>query len=98
MQRSSIFIKGILQASCHIFTSMKQPTEMSHLNISPEEDNSSSNSNEYTTYQDCPRKVPLGGQFSDDGESQNSPKKSPHFTKPNKKKKKKKKKKKQKTQ
>ncbi|XP_031162325.1 sodium-coupled neutral amino acid transporter 2 [Sander lucioperca] len=51
---------------------MKQPTEMSHLNISPEEDTSSSNSNEYTIYPDCPRKVPLDGQFSDmDGESQN---------------------------
>uniref|UniRef100_A0A8D0AJ85 Sodium-coupled neutral amino acid symporter 2 n=1 Tax=Sander lucioperca TaxID=283035 RepID=A0A8D0AJ85_SANLU len=35
---------------------MKQPTEMSHLNISPEEDTSSSNSNEYTIYPDCPRK------------------------------------------
>ncbi|XP_028426750.1 sodium-coupled neutral amino acid symporter 2 isoform X3 [Perca flavescens] len=44
---------------------MKQPTaktEMSRFNISPEE--------EYT-YQDCPRKVTLGSQFSDDGESQN---------------------------
>lgn len=43
--------------------SMKQPTaktEMSRFNISPEEDSSSSNSNEYT-YQDCPKKVPLGG-------------------------------------
>ncbi|KAA8579939.1 hypothetical protein FQN60_005474 [Etheostoma spectabile] len=47
-------------------------TEMSRFNICHEEDNSSSNSNEYTPYQDCPRKVPLGGQFSDiDGESQN---------------------------
>lgn len=43
--------------------SMKQPsakTEMSRFNISPEEDSSSSNSNEYT-YQDCPKKVPLSG-------------------------------------
>ncbi|XP_034719274.1 sodium-coupled neutral amino acid transporter 2 [Etheostoma cragini] len=47
-------------------------TEMSRFNISHEEDTSSSNSNEYTPYPDCPRKVPLGGQFSDiDGESQN---------------------------
>ncbi|XP_074554170.1 sodium-coupled neutral amino acid symporter 2 [Halichoeres trimaculatus] len=53
---------------------MKQPTaktEMSRFNISPEEDSSSTNSNEYT-YQDCPKKVPLGGQYSDnDAESQN---------------------------
>ncbi|XP_070848150.1 sodium-coupled neutral amino acid symporter 2 [Chaetodon trifascialis] len=53
---------------------MKQPTaktEMSRFNISPEEDSSSSNSNEYT-YQDCPKKVPLSGQYSDiDAESQN---------------------------
>lgn len=42
---------------------MKQPsakTEMSRFNITPEEDSSSSNSNEYT-YQDCPKKVPLSG-------------------------------------
>uniref|UniRef100_A0A8C4EJ83 Sodium-coupled neutral amino acid symporter 2 n=1 Tax=Dicentrarchus labrax TaxID=13489 RepID=A0A8C4EJ83_DICLA len=53
---------------------MKQPTpktEMSRFNISPEEDSSSSNSNEYT-YQDCPKKVPLSGPFTDiDAESQN---------------------------
>ncbi|XP_029317882.1 sodium-coupled neutral amino acid symporter 2 [Cottoperca gobio] len=53
---------------------MKQPTaktEMSRFNISPEEDSCSSNSNEYT-YQDCPKKVPLGSQFSDiEAESQN---------------------------
>ncbi|KAE8281630.1 Sodium-coupled neutral amino acid transporter 2 [Larimichthys crocea] len=52
---------------------MKQPTtrtEMSRFNISPEEDSSSSNSNEYT-YPD-PKKVPLSGQYSDnDAESQN---------------------------
>ncbi|XP_073336542.1 sodium-coupled neutral amino acid symporter 2 [Pagrus major] len=53
---------------------MKQPTaktEMSRFNISPEEDSSSSNSNEYT-YQDCPKKVPLSGPYTDiDAESQN---------------------------
>ncbi|KAL7371358.1 hypothetical protein ABVT39_025445 [Epinephelus coioides] len=53
---------------------MKQPTaktEMSRFNISPEDDSSSTNSNEYT-YQDCPKKVPLGGQYSDiEAESQN---------------------------
>ncbi|KAL6117055.1 slc38a2 [Pungitius sinensis] len=51
---------------------MKQPTtrtEMSRLNISPEDDSSSANSTEYT---DCPQKVPLGGQYSDtEAESQN---------------------------
>ncbi|KAK5849077.1 hypothetical protein PBY51_008749 [Eleginops maclovinus] len=42
-------------------------TEMSRFNISPEEDSCSSNSNEY-----CPKKVPLGSQFSDlEAESQN---------------------------
>lgn len=35
-------------------------TEMSRFNIAPEEDSSSSNSNDYA-YQDCPRKVPLNG-------------------------------------
>lgn len=48
---------------CFVMSSMKQPTartEMSRFNISPEEDSSSTNSNEYT-YQDCPKKVPLGG-------------------------------------
>ncbi|XP_068162554.1 sodium-coupled neutral amino acid symporter 2 isoform X2 [Antennarius striatus] len=53
---------------------MKQPTsrtEMSRFNISPEEDSSSTNSNDYA-YQDCPKKVPLSGQYSDiDAESQN---------------------------
>uniref|UniRef100_A0A671W0C9 Sodium-coupled neutral amino acid symporter 2 n=1 Tax=Sparus aurata TaxID=8175 RepID=A0A671W0C9_SPAAU len=53
---------------------MKQPTaktEMSRFNISPEEDSSSSNSNEYT-YQDCTKKVPLSGPYTDiDAESQN---------------------------
>ncbi|XP_074482580.1 sodium-coupled neutral amino acid symporter 2 [Sebastes fasciatus] len=52
---------------------MKQParTEMSRFNISPEDDSSSTNSNDYT-YQDCPKKVPLGGQYSDiEAESQN---------------------------
>ncbi|XP_077957114.1 sodium-coupled neutral amino acid symporter 2 [Gasterosteus aculeatus] len=44
-------------------------TEMSRLNISPEDDSSSVNSTEYT---DCPQKVPLGGQYSDtEAESQN---------------------------
>uniref|UniRef100_G3Q7D8 Sodium-coupled neutral amino acid symporter 2 n=1 Tax=Gasterosteus aculeatus aculeatus TaxID=481459 RepID=G3Q7D8_GASAC len=44
-------------------------TEMSRLNISPEDDSSSVNSTEYT---DCPQKVPLGGQCSDtEAESQN---------------------------
>ncbi|XP_075867445.1 sodium-coupled neutral amino acid symporter 2 [Nelusetta ayraudi] len=53
---------------------MKQPstkTEMSSFNISPEEDSSSTNSNEYT-YQDCPKKMPLNGPYTDiDAESQN---------------------------
>ncbi|XP_060886054.1 sodium-coupled neutral amino acid symporter 2 [Labrus mixtus] len=52
---------------------MKQPTartEMSRFNISPEEDSSSTNSNEYT-YQDCPKKVPLGQYSDNDAESQN---------------------------
>ncbi|XP_022605407.1 sodium-coupled neutral amino acid transporter 2 [Seriola dumerili] len=52
---------------------MKQPaakTEMNFLNMSPEEDNSSSNSTEYT-FQDCTKKVPLDSQCSDiDAESQ----------------------------
>lgn len=42
---------------------MKQPsskTEMSNLNISPEDDSSSTNSNEYA-YQDCPKKMQLNG-------------------------------------
>ncbi|KAM6896071.1 sodium-coupled neutral amino acid symporter 2 [Lycodopsis pacificus] len=55
---------------------MKQPsarTEMSRFNISPEDDSSSANSNEYTYCPtDCPQKVPLGGQYSDiEAESQN---------------------------
>ncbi|XP_076006993.1 sodium-coupled neutral amino acid symporter 2 [Genypterus blacodes] len=51
---------------------MKQPakTEMSRFNISPDEDSSSCNSNEYP-YPDCPKKVPLG-QYPDlEAESQN---------------------------
>uniref|UniRef100_A0A665V4M9 Sodium-coupled neutral amino acid symporter 2 n=1 Tax=Echeneis naucrates TaxID=173247 RepID=A0A665V4M9_ECHNA len=52
---------------------MKQPatkTEMNFLNMSPEEDNSSSNSTEYT-FQDSTKKVPLDSQCSDiDAESQ----------------------------
>uniref|UniRef100_A0A672ZP54 Sodium-coupled neutral amino acid symporter 2 n=1 Tax=Sphaeramia orbicularis TaxID=375764 RepID=A0A672ZP54_9TELE len=48
---------------------MKQPTEMNHLNTFPEDDSSSSNSNDYT-YQD--KKVPLGGPYTDiEAESQN---------------------------
>ncbi|XP_041636379.1 sodium-coupled neutral amino acid transporter 2 [Cheilinus undulatus] len=51
---------------------MKQPnpkTEMSRFNIAPEDDSSSTNSNEYP---ECPKKVPLGSQYSDnDAESQN---------------------------
>lgn len=37
-------------------------TEMSRLNIAPDEDScASSNSNEFTSYQDCPtKKVPIG--------------------------------------
>ncbi|XP_068442359.1 sodium-coupled neutral amino acid symporter 2 [Clinocottus analis] len=48
-------------------------TEMSRFNISPEDDSSSANSNEYTYCPtDCPQKVPLGGQYSDtEAESQN---------------------------
>nr|XP_046235039.1 sodium-coupled neutral amino acid transporter 2 [Scatophagus argus] len=46
-------------------------TEMSRFNISPEEDSCSSNSNEYP-YPDCPKKLPLGSQYTDnDAESQN---------------------------
>uniref|UniRef100_A0A3B3ZXY5 Sodium-coupled neutral amino acid symporter 2 n=1 Tax=Periophthalmus magnuspinnatus TaxID=409849 RepID=A0A3B3ZXY5_9GOBI len=41
---------------------MKQPTEMNHLNSFPEDDNSSSNSNDYG-YQD--KKVPLGSYSTD---------------------------------
>uniref|UniRef100_A0A4W6FZN7 Sodium-coupled neutral amino acid symporter 2 n=1 Tax=Lates calcarifer TaxID=8187 RepID=A0A4W6FZN7_LATCA len=52
---------------------MTQPaakTEMDYLNRYREDDNSSSNSNE-CSYQDCSKKVPLGGQCSDlDAESQ----------------------------
>ncbi len=36
-------------------------TKMSRLNIAPDIDSCSSNSNEYTSYQDCPTKVPLNG-------------------------------------
>ncbi|TNM91694.1 hypothetical protein fugu_020074 [Takifugu bimaculatus] len=46
---------------------MKQPstkTEMSRFNISPEDDSSSSNSQEYP-YPDCPKKVPLCSQYAD---------------------------------
>uniref|UniRef100_A0A3Q3WUX2 Sodium-coupled neutral amino acid symporter 2 n=1 Tax=Mola mola TaxID=94237 RepID=A0A3Q3WUX2_MOLML len=44
---------------------------VTRFNITPEEDSSSSNSNEYT-YQDCPKKVPLNGQYTDmDAENQN---------------------------
>ncbi|XP_071358548.1 sodium-coupled neutral amino acid symporter 2 [Trachinotus anak] len=46
---------------------MKQPaakTEMNFLNMSPEEDNSSSNSTEYT-FQDCAKKVPLDSSDMD---------------------------------
>ncbi|XP_055010164.1 sodium-coupled neutral amino acid symporter 2-like [Boleophthalmus pectinirostris] len=46
---------------------MKQPTEMNHLNAYPEDDNSSSNSNDYE-YQD--KKVPLGGPYSSDLEAE----------------------------
>uniref|UniRef100_A0A3B3ZYK3 Sodium-coupled neutral amino acid symporter 2 n=1 Tax=Periophthalmus magnuspinnatus TaxID=409849 RepID=A0A3B3ZYK3_9GOBI len=46
---------------------MKQPTEMNHLNSFPEDDNSSSNSNDYG-YQD--KKVPLGGSYSTDLEAE----------------------------
>ncbi|XP_031439266.1 sodium-coupled neutral amino acid transporter 2 isoform X2 [Clupea harengus] len=51
-------------------------TEMSRLNITPDEDScASSNSNEFSSYQDCPtKKVPIGSnQFGDamDAESQN---------------------------
>uniref|UniRef100_A0A8C1RCA7 Sodium-coupled neutral amino acid symporter 2 n=1 Tax=Cyprinus carpio TaxID=7962 RepID=A0A8C1RCA7_CYPCA len=48
-------------------------TKMSSFNIAPDMDCSSSNSNEYSSYQDCPAKVPLNGlQYSDmDAESQN---------------------------
>ncbi|PWS23087.1 hypothetical protein DKP78_14995, partial [Enterococcus faecium] len=49
-------------------------TEMSRLNIAPDEDScASSNSNEFPSYQDCPtKKVPIGSQYADiDAESQN---------------------------
>lgn len=48
-------------------------TKMSRFNIAPDIDSCSSNSNEYTSYQDCPTKVPLNGmQYTDvDAESQN---------------------------
>ncbi|XP_070784890.1 sodium-coupled neutral amino acid symporter 2 isoform X2 [Enoplosus armatus] len=66
--------RALVVSPCSDVYSMKQPaakTEMSRFNISPEEDSSSTNSNEYT-YQDCTKKVPLSGQYSDmDAESQN---------------------------
>uniref|UniRef100_A0A671S319 Sodium-coupled neutral amino acid symporter 2 n=1 Tax=Sinocyclocheilus anshuiensis TaxID=1608454 RepID=A0A671S319_9TELE len=48
-------------------------TKMSRFNIDPDIDSSISNSNEYTSYQHCPPKVPLNGmQYTDvDAESQN---------------------------
>ncbi|KAI3366942.1 hypothetical protein L3Q82_009586 [Scortum barcoo] len=72
----------IIAAVCSVTPHMKQPTaktEMSRFNISPEEmlssspdeDSSSTNSNEYP-YNDCPKKVPLDSQYPDiDAESQN---------------------------
>ncbi|KAG5267362.1 hypothetical protein AALO_G00220870 [Alosa alosa] len=46
-------------------------TEMSRLNVGQDEDSVSSNSNEFSSYQDCPtKKAPIGSQF-DDAESQN---------------------------
>uniref|UniRef100_A0A673N6U4 Sodium-coupled neutral amino acid symporter 2 n=1 Tax=Sinocyclocheilus rhinocerous TaxID=307959 RepID=A0A673N6U4_9TELE len=47
--------------------------KMSRFNIDPDTDSSISNSNEYTSYQHCPPKVPLNGmQYTDvDAESQN---------------------------
>ncbi|KAK7895983.1 hypothetical protein WMY93_021308 [Mugilogobius chulae] len=46
---------------------MKQHTEMNHLNTFTEDDNSSTNSNDYT-YQD--KKVPLGGNYNADLEAE----------------------------
>uniref|UniRef100_A0A672T8X3 Sodium-coupled neutral amino acid symporter 2 n=1 Tax=Sinocyclocheilus grahami TaxID=75366 RepID=A0A672T8X3_SINGR len=48
-------------------------TKMSRFNVDPDIDSSISNSNEYTSYQHCPTKVPLNGmQYTDvDAESQN---------------------------
>ncbi|NP_001038569.1 sodium-coupled neutral amino acid symporter 2 [Danio rerio] len=51
----------------------KAPAQMSRFNIAPDMDSSSTNSNEYTNYQDHASKVPLNGiQYSDvEAESQN---------------------------